>query len=364
MFRALVVDDVPVIRQSIACQVNESAYNVITAGIAENGEKALHWLGTYHADICITDVRMPVIDGFKLIKKVKELYPWITFLVVSSYDEFSYARTSIQLEAVDYILKPINQKNLDDALNKSVEKIERSRRNESASVLFSHMSECNSLLGKWVEILKINTGSIHNLILETMTKLSDMAGKSFFLLEFLTEEWLSLVANEMKVHKPEGLFLFEEKTGCPEKCIKNTEIKEYLKMLCIRGLENGIKGIEYEFSAFRGNQQSRVLEKIMKYIENNYTRSDLTLQELADHVLFSKNHMANIFKQETGMTIWNYIIDLRMKKAKELLAQSHTKNIGVAMSVGYTDYIHFSRLFKEHCGISANEYRKKVQGKS
>ena len=95
MYRALVVDDVDAIRYSIAAQVDDLPVPVNVAGTAGNGKMALEWLNTYYADICITDIRMPVIDGLELIKKIRERFPWMASLVISSYDDFSYARSSI-----------------------------------------------------------------------------------------------------------------------------------------------------------------------------------------------------------------------------------------------------------------------------
>lgn len=363
MYRALVVDDVDVIRHSIASQVDDSQTIVTVAGTAENGEKGLEWLETNYADICITDIRMPVIDGLELIKRIRERYPWMASLVISSYDDFSYAKASIQLEAVDYILKPVDEENLEAALRKSVEKIEKDRLSRAISLMSSQMSKCRPLMELWVDYLKVPTKDPRGLIDTTEKKLCEIAGESYYLMSFLAEEWISKVSNEMNLRKPDLSLSQCEKSSTQSRLIKNSNVKDFFIIDCTDKLKYAMDLIKSEFDESKGNQQSRIMDLIIDYIAKNYTRSDFTLQELSDNILFSKNHIANIFKQETGITIWNYIIDLRMKKAKVLLAESMSKSLEIAMSVGYNNYNHFSHLFKECCGISAQEYRKISQGK-
>jgi Response regulator containing CheY-like receiver domain and AraC-type DNA-binding domain len=361
VFRAIIVEDFPIIRFSIASQVDESANPVITAGTAENGERALEWLSTYNADVCITDIKMPVMDGFELIKNIKEKYPWMTSLVISSYDEFNYARTSIQLEAVDYILKPVDQGNLDQALHKAVKKIESSRSSLATAILFSRMQECYSLYNKWIEFFKIKSINSQKLIEETAIKLCELSEGKYFLMEYLTLEWINVVTCQLIGSKLESNFRIVDKSNIKTKEVLNIDLEHWFSAMCSEILINGLNEIENRLSSLKCIHKSKIVESLIIYIKENYLRSDLVLQELADYVAASKTHISSVFKQEIGVTIWSYIIDLRMKEAKKLLAETMDKSYEIALKVGYNDYIHFSRLFKEYCGISPQEYRKRTQ---
>ncbi|MNP75139.1 Arabinose operon regulatory protein [compost metagenome] len=82
---------------------------------------------------------------------------------------------------------------------------------------------------------------------------------------------------------------------------------------------------------------------------------------MADHVGFSKNYLSNLFKQETGTTIWNYLLDVRMKKAREMLLNTDLKLYEIADRLGYSEQIYFSRMFKERYGLSPLEFKKRIE---
>lgn len=103
---------------------------------------------------------------------------------------------------------------------------------------------------------------------------------------------------------------------------------------------------------------SDIIVRIKEYIHNNYS-NELSIQILADYVFFSVNYLCKVFKDETGLTIKQYINDVRMDKAKELLKDPSNKVADVALKIGY-DKIHgFLKMFKEYTGMTPSEYRKR-----
>lgn len=106
----------------------------------------------------------------------------------------------------------------------------------------------------------------------------------------------------------------------------------------------------------RGNK--RLVEKAIAHLEANYT-GDLTLQQLADHVHMSKNYFCLQFKVHTGMNFMDYLIRLRLGRAKALLDESDLKIYEVAERAGFGDAKHFGKLFKRMTGLSPVEYRER-----
>jgi two-component system, response regulator YesN len=360
MFRALIVDDIEVICKSIAMKIQDSSFPIISGGTASNGEVALNWLEHNYVDFCITDIKMPVMDGLEMIRQINMKYPWIVTIILSSYDDFEYARKSIQLEAVDYIIKPVDQDQLDAALSKAIDKTVRSRLALSDSLLLSRRGECSILLNKWVDCIKLDKGSEHEIIRETVENFAEWVVNKYYLMEYLALEWLKTVATEVKANSSERGLGPGEKKGKQGTAITSEAVKEYYYHKCTELLQSGLGYVKSKFGQTKGAQQSKLIEKLNEYIEDNYRNNEFSLQEMADHVALSKSYMCNMFKHEMGDTIWNKVIELRMKKAKELLSQIDIKIYEVATSVGYNDYIHFSRLFKEYNGISAQDYRRKT----
>jgi two-component system response regulator YesN len=98
------------------------------------------------------------------------------------------------------------------------------------------------------------------------------------------------------------------------------------------------------------------IQKVRSFIEKNYAK-DLSLQTIADMVYMNPNYLCTIFKNETGETINNYIIRLRMHKAMELLKNKNCKVYEISDAVGYKNTNYFSIAFKKFTGISPNEYK-------
>ncbi len=89
---------------------------------AKNGEEALQACKEKKPEILITDIRMPVMDGVELMKNLSaiEEKQKPAIIVLSGYDDFSYAKAAIQSGALSYILKPVDKKELCSAVNSAI----------------------------------------------------------------------------------------------------------------------------------------------------------------------------------------------------------------------------------------------------
>lgn len=117
--RVLVVEDELPILDNLIQKIEASPLPFSVVGGARDGESGLAFLRENPVDLLVTDVRMPVMDGLKLLKEARELYPALKVLIVSGYDEFSYAQEALRHGASDYLLKPVSA----DSLNKALEKM-------------------------------------------------------------------------------------------------------------------------------------------------------------------------------------------------------------------------------------------------
>ncbi|QMV43176.1 response regulator transcription factor [Cohnella cholangitidis] len=101
----------------------------------------------------------------------------------------------------------------------------------------------------------------------------------------------------------------------------------------------------------------REVQQLMDYIKSHY-REPITLQQLSNHLFLSPNYLCSLFKQETGITIVDYIKQFRIEMAKQLLESSHLKVYEIAESVGFTSSSYLCRVFKEMTGFNINEYKR------
>ncbi|MBD2871609.1 response regulator transcription factor [Paenibacillus arenilitoris] len=104
--KVLIVDDEVLIRQGIKHFMNWEQEGFHIVGEASNGKEALERIRELRPHIVLTDIVMPVMDGEELTKQIKLLYPEIEVIVLSSFGEFDYVRSTFQSGVADYILKP------------------------------------------------------------------------------------------------------------------------------------------------------------------------------------------------------------------------------------------------------------------
>lgn len=104
--------------------------------------------------------------------------------------------------------------------------------------------------------------------------------------------------------------------------------------------------------------QQHLVNNIIYYIENHHTE-DISLESLSDKLYISSTYISKVFKQETGESPINYLIKVRLNRAKQLLENQQVTVKEAAEIVGYQDAYHFSKLFKKYYGKSPSEFVKK-----
>lgn len=104
--------------------------------------------------------------------------------------------------------------------------------------------------------------------------------------------------------------------------------------------------------------RNTLVDKAMDYMNENYHDEALTQQKVAKNVFVSAPYLSNIFKVEKGLNFGDYLLDLRMNKAMELLREHDAKVYKVAGNVGYSNPQYFSVCFKRYTGHTPGDYRK------
>ena len=105
LIKVLVADDELLVRIGLRTTIEWEANGFTIVGEAKNGKEAIELFDKFDADILITDIRMPVMDGLEVIKKIKEKKKDLKSIILTHYDDFSYAQKAINLGASEFILK-------------------------------------------------------------------------------------------------------------------------------------------------------------------------------------------------------------------------------------------------------------------
>lgn len=114
--------------------------------------------------------------------------------------------------------------------------------------------------------------------------------------------------------------------------------------------------LKYRNSRMPGRYVDVIL-KAKQYIEKNYASQDTCLRSVSEEVCLSPNHFSTIFSQECGVTFIEYLTEVRIEKAKNLLKTTDMKGSDIAYDVGFSDPHYFSFIFKKTTGLSPREYR-------
>ena len=149
MYKILIVDDEPMVIHGLCRQIDWESYSLELAGTAETGEQALSVLKQENVDILFADICMQKMDGLTLIALAKEYNPFLRCVVISSHNGFEYVKKALLLGVENYLLKPIDQIELQKTLEKTIDNLNRDRISIRKSTT-SPSSFRNNILDRWV----------------------------------------------------------------------------------------------------------------------------------------------------------------------------------------------------------------------
>lgn len=136
MFKTLIVDDELYTREGLKILINWQELGFEICGQAENGEQAFEDIKVAKPDLIITDIKMPLMNGLELIKKVNEETELnAKFIVLSGYNEFEYAKEAMRFGVKNYILKPIEREELMTVVKEIYEELNEERNSKEANLI-------------------------------------------------------------------------------------------------------------------------------------------------------------------------------------------------------------------------------------
>ncbi len=134
------------------------------------------------------------------------------------------------------------------------------------------------------------------------------------------------------------------------------EYHSFLSML--NGMRSQLSGESVSNYSVSGTSNANFMSAI-KYVNNNYT-TDISLKSVADTLHMNPNYISQLFKKETGLTYTQYLTNLRISKAKQLLQNTELTINEVCEATGFNDYFYFLKTFKKNVGISPGKFLDSV----
>lgn len=177
----------------------------------------------------------------------------------------------------------------------------------------------------------------------------DIGDKNVLTLSTYKDEILKTcldIVDEQKNHKQTSPFM-----------LKSLVMK--VLVLLHREINEEIPNLNSQEFSFKSREKKALVESITKYLNENYTE-DISLYTLSKNMYLSPVYISKIFKELMGDSPINYLIQIRLIKAKNLLEDSKLSIKTIAKMVGYNDPYYFSKIYKKYYGISPNKARKTI----
>lgn len=176
MYNVLIADDNNLTRKSIILTIDWASLDCKVVAESDNGIDALSLAKKHIPDIIITDIRMPGIDGLEFTENVKTLFPMVKVIIITGYNEFSYAQKALKLGAFDLILKPIDNEELFKVIKRAVSALDENKKEQNEKEYLKNTIESN----KDQVIAKLMIDSIAGLKISEANKFIQTR-KKFFL---------------------------------------------------------------------------------------------------------------------------------------------------------------------------------------
>ncbi|GAA0306516.1 YesN/AraC family two-component response regulator [Gracilibacillus halotolerans] len=359
MFNLLIVDDEPVIVDGLALLDWESL-DINKVYKATSGIQAISVIKENRIDIVITDIRMPDMSGLELIELVND-ETLRKFIILSGYAEFEYAKQAIQLSVCKYLLKPVSDNEIMDAVSDASQSIRNNRR------FFVEIMDEMPLIEANMEVIPFDILYDKPQLIDLLNygnwqEAEDKLKEIFQLLEveryqsheFLLQAYFMICNTFTHYSHKNGYFLTDiigNQIQQMHEAAYNGSIHQLEKVAL-----NIFEKIKTNFKKDPLNSHQPIVEQVNQYINKNIYR-DISLQEVADHVYLHPAYLSKIYKAETGKSFSDFVFNRKMEEAAIRLRKSNEKVYKIASGIGYKDPSYFIKKFKEYHGVTPQEYR-------
>ncbi len=194
----LIIDDEDLIRENFIKRIKMLDIHFDNIWEASNGAQALEIIAKNQIDIAIVDINMPFLNGMELIKKTNEISPNTIKIIISGYNDFSYAQKAIEESVFRYLLKPINPEKFKDAITSA-----------AAIALQQSNVEKGGTYGKILSIMQQNYQNPDYRLSQLSAETGFSEGHLSKVIKKHSEKSFSDLLSELRVEQAKKLFKYE-----------------------------------------------------------------------------------------------------------------------------------------------------------
>ena len=425
MYKVLLVDDEYMITEGLKRLIPFDKWDMEVVATANHADDALDYVREHPVDIVISDVNMPDKTGLEMIREMKELLPNAYYILLSGYQEFDYVKKAMNLNVVDYLVKPVDKLELERLLEKIASQLgEQSHEPEILSqqldeeAFNAHLSQKENW---WIGLSKEKQGNFvipyYVLGQDWQIILADQEFEGLLVMPFEApyqanfEKWKrdvekTLFYGSVNLDQSESLFsyyepiyrviiqgnlqqIFEELTLLEKIVLENTprvsitkqlftqfvmdvfHLFEHLKaddmtdivknIHAITTFEDLVAYTKETLTSFFG--QYRMNENVVSVLEviGRDYQKELSLKDISKDLFINPVYLGQLIKKETNSTFAELLNKQRIKAAQQLLLSTNDSIEDICYTVGYSNVGYFYKVFRKLCGKSPKAYRKQVE---
>lgn len=388
MYTVLIADDEPWVAYGISNLIKWETLGFKIIDTALDGMSALEKVKCHAPDLLISDIRMPGLNGLELMRRIREEQIDTEVVFMSGYTEFEYAQEAVRLGAFDYLVKQVENTDLEAMLKRVAQKLsgKKGRDWDTYFRLFDEsggltVRECMKILGMECPSLPCRFITLlFDAPIDNPLILMQKAGPAPVLLFRTGTCKLGLLA--FGGHDAAGLpdsiaGSYQNAISAGISDLSDGHASFYLlfrqsdiaagvahehtnkKTLGYQAAKRIMEAVSREPKAHEDSKPDNIpshSRRIIGAIDESFTK-DIHITDLARDFYISPNYLCTLVKKETGLTYSDYIITKRIQLAKDLLRQTDLSIQEIIDRIGYRDYAHFCKLFKRREGITPTKYR-------
>lgn len=419
VMRVLLADDEPLVLIGLQSLLDWKALGYQICGTARNGQTALELIEKNAPDIVIADIKMPRMDGLELARRCHERAPLPVFIMLTSYEEFEFVRSAMGAGAVDYLIKlELTPDSLAAALQRAAAVVAReqsyrervqpemqagflSYRDRFLLRLYTGLIKDEAELNEHIEALGLTFREGEKYVVascDLVPKSGDLTPEQLIRLSFSTAR---LIETTLENHLPCFVTGMDVKRLNVLLCLDEAAAQDaeaFLKPLLLRTsqiVHNYFTVTLYwavaepvshllalprrcrELEAFRPllceqepvlfshqgaendatEHKAQTVARIQQYIREHLSER-LSLNDVAAVFNFSPNYTSQLFAKYGTSSFVEYVTEMRIAAAKEMLEQGDLKIYEIAEKLGFDSAFYFSKVFKKVTGQSPRDYQR------